>query len=255
MCLITFAWQAHTDYALVVVANRDEFFKRPAQSAQFWPDHPDIFGGRDLTAQGSWFALNQQGRFAALTNFRDPQNMNPQARSRGSLVSDFLLCDLSAEAYAVDVLSRGDDFNGFNLLVCDGLQMVYCSNRLTDIKSLEPGVYALSNALLDTPWPKTTAAREKLKLWLTKPDSTLSLLALLSDTSLADDDQLPSTGIPYTMEKALSAQFIQLEHYGTRCTTAVIVTQDGQGEFIEQVFQPETKITLQNFSNFWPSPS
>ncbi len=251
MCLITFAWQAHTDYALVLAANRDEFFQRPAQSAQFWPDHPDIFGGRDLSAQGSWLALNQRGRFAALTNFRDPQNMDPQARSRGALVSNFLLCDLSAEAYAVDILARGDEFNGFNLLVCDGVKMVYCSNQLPDIKLLEPGVYALSNALLDTPWPKTIAARDNLRLWLTSPGSTQSLLSLLSDTRQADDDQLPATGIPYAMEKALSAQFIKLDHYGTRCTTAVVIDQDGNAEFIEQRYHPDAGQTTQRFDAFW----
>ena len=251
MCLIAFAWQAHADYPLVVVGNRDEFYNRPAQSAHFWEEQPQIFGGRDLSAGGTWMAVALNGRFAAVTNYRDPQNLNPQAKSRGALVSDFLLGDFTATDYANHILARANDFNGFNLLVCDGQSMAYCSNQLTQMRLLEPGVYALSNALLDTPWPKTIAAREQLRQWLDSPGSTKSLLSLLGDTCQAEDQKLPKTGIPYAMEKALSAQFIQLEHYGTRCTTAFTVTSSGQAEFIERTFQPDTKLTQHSFVDFW----
>ncbi len=251
MCLIAFAWQAHADYPLVVVANRDEFYNRPTQSAHFWDDQPQIFGGRDSSAGGSWMAIARNGRFAALTNYRDPQNQNANAPSRGSLVSDFLISDLTAPDYASSIRHQATAYNGFNLILCDGDKMVYSSNQIDDINILEPGIYALSNALLDTPWPKTRSARAKLSNWLEQPGEIDSLVQLLNDPQTFDDELLPNSGIPYAMEKALSAQFIKLDHYGTRCTTAFIVEQCGNAEFIEQLHHPEVGQTIQHFEAFW----
>lgn len=251
MCLIAFAWQAHADYPLVVVANRDEYYARPTQAAHFWDDQPQIFGGRDLTAGGSWMALSANGRFAALTNFRDAANINPDAKSRGSLVSDFLISDLCAKDYALSIRPQAASYNGFNLIVGDGKQMVYYCNQLQDISILQPGIYALSNALLDTPWPKTRSARAKLGNWLKQPGGIDSLLQLLNDPQTVEDELLPDTGIPYAMEKALSAQFIKLDHYGTRCTTALIINREGNAEFIEQRHYPDAGQTFQHFAEFW----
>ncbi len=251
MCLITFAWQAHADYPLVVVANRDEFYNRPTQSAHFWIDQPQIFGGRDLSAGGSWMALTRNGRFAALTNYRDPENHNTGAASRGSLVSDFLISNLSAPDFIDSIHHQASAYNGFNLIACDGDKMVYYSNQVDGISILEPGTYALSNALLDTPWPKTRSALTKLSNWLEQPGQIDSLVQLLKDPQTFDDEQLANTGIPYTMEKALSAQFIKLDHYGTRCTTALIVDQCGNAEFIEQRHHPDAGQTIQCFEAFW----
>lgn len=251
MCLIAFAWQAHAEYPFVVVANRDEFYDRPTRSAHFWEDQPQIFGGRDLSAGGSWMALGRNGRFAALTNFRDPQRLNANAPSRGSLVSNFIISGLSAPDYARSIRDQGAVYNGFNLILCDGDKMVYYSNQIDDISILEPGIYALSNALLDTPWPKTLAASTKLSNWLKQPGEINSLVKLLHDPQTIDDELLPATGIPYAMEKALSAQFIKLDHYGTRCTTAVIVDQIGNAQFIELLHHPDAGQTSQRFEAFW----
>jgi uncharacterized protein with NRDE domain len=251
MCLIAFAWQAHADYPLVVVANRDEFYNRPTQSAHFWEDQPQIFGGRDLSAGGSWMAVSRNGRFAALTNYRDPHNLNANAPSRGSLVSDFLISDLSAVDYAHSIRQQPIAYNGFNLIICDGDWMVYYSNQIDDISILKPGTYALSNALLDTPWPKTQSANKKLINWLEQPGEVDSLIPLLNDLQTVDDDRLPNTGIPLPMEKALSAQFIQLDQYGTRSTSALIVDQNGNAEFFEQLHHPDAGKTFQRFEGFW----
>jgi uncharacterized protein with NRDE domain len=251
MCLIAFSWHAHADFPLVVVANRDEFYDRPTRAAHFWEDQPQIFGGRDLTAGGSWMALGRNGRFSALTNYRDPQNLNASAASRGSLVSDFLISDLSAPDYASSIRHQAADYNGFNLIVCDGDRMVYYSNQVDDISILEPGIYALSNALLDTPWPKTLSARKKLSNWLEQPAEIDDLLQLLIDSQIADDELLPDTGIPYAMEKALSAQFIELDHYGTRSTTALMIDKVGDAEFIERQHHPEAGQIIQRFEGFW----
>jgi uncharacterized protein with NRDE domain len=251
MCLIAFAWRVQADYPLVVVANRDEFYNRPTQRAHFWKDQPQIFGGRDLSAGGSWMAVSRNGRFAALTNYRDPHNLNAHAPSRGSLVSDFLISDLSATDYANSIRQQAIAYNGFNLIICDGDRMVYYSNQIDDIRILEPGTYALSNALLDTPWPKTLSACKKLSNWLEQPGKIDSLIPLLIDSQTVDDEQLPDTGIPQAMEKALSAQFIKLDHYGTRCTTAVIVDKRGDAEFIEQLHHPDAGQTFQRLEAFW----
>jgi uncharacterized protein with NRDE domain len=248
MCLIAFAWQAHTDYPLVVVANRDEFYARPTQRADFWEDHPQIFGGRDLSAGGSWLAISRSGRLAALTNYRDPQQNNPAARSRGALVSDFLLSEMTAQEYAASIRPHCADYNGFNLILSDTQSLVYFNNQTREITTLKPGVYALSNALLDTPWPKTCSARDKLRHWLKHPTDARGLLPLLNDTQPAEDNQLPATGIPFEIEKALSAQFIQLDNYGTRSSTALLIDQHANAEFYEQSFVPQQGIVHHQLS-------
>jgi uncharacterized protein with NRDE domain len=251
MCLITFAWRAHSDYPLVVVANRDEFYNRPTQNAHFWNDHPQIYGGRDLSAGGSWMAVAHSGRFAALTNYRDLVNLKANAPSRGSLVSDFLLSELSAPDYAYSIRHQAAAYNGFNLILCDGENMVYYNNQSDKINILETGIYALSNALLNTPWPKTRSASAKLHNWLEQAGEIDKLLQLLNDRQTVDDELLPNTGISYKMEKALSAEFIQLDDYGTRCSTALIVNRKGDAEFIEQQHYPDAGKIIQYFEGFW----
>ena len=251
MCLIAFAWRAHPDYPLVLVANRDEYYARPAQAAHFWPDRPNIFAGRDLEAGGSWLGVTRSGRVAALTNYRDPASHRADAASRGSLVSEYLSLENSPRQYAASLLQQADRYNGFNLLLGDGNELVYYSNRGDGIESLQPGVYGLSNALLDTPWPKTRNAKARLGQWLANPGTVETLARLLVDPTTAEDDELPSTGIDRQLEKALSAQFIELEHYGTRCASALTVDDLGKAEFIEQCFAPEHGITVQQLDAFW----
>ncbi len=195
MCLIAFAWQAHFDYRLALVANRDEYYARPAEVAGFWRDRPKIFAGRDRQSGGTWFGVSVTGRVAAVTNYRDPATQDANARSRGELVSEFLASDTPIDAYADSVLRRGASYNGFNLLLGDGRSLVYVSNRRDRPQALAPGTYALSNALLDTLWPKTITARDALQQWLHRPQASGELHELLLDKTLAADAELPATGV------------------------------------------------------------
>jgi uncharacterized protein with NRDE domain len=160
MCLILIAWQAHPDYPLVVAANRDEFFARPAAAAAFWPEAPQVLAGRDLEAGGSWLGISRAQRFAALTNYREGGRVASNARSRGALVADFLSGDTRPSAYLAQVAARAVDYNGFNLFVADGQCLAYYANRGdSPPRLLSPGIYGLSNHLLDTPWPKLATAK------------------------------------------------------------------------------------------------
>jgi uncharacterized protein with NRDE domain len=160
MCLILIAWQAHPDYPLVVAANRDEFFARPTAAAAFWPDAPQVLAGRDLEAGGTWLGVSRQRRFAALTNYREGGRQRVDARSRGALVADFLTSRASPVAYLTQLETAAAEYNGFNLVVGDGESLAYYSNRGDgQPRWLKPGIYGLSNHLLDTPWPKLASAK------------------------------------------------------------------------------------------------
>jgi len=178
MCLILLAWRAHPDYPLVVAANRDEFFTRPAAEAGWWPDRPDVFAGRDLEAGGSWLGLSRSGRFAGLTNFRDPARQRPDAPSRGALVADFLAGAESTDAALARLTLEGPLYNGFNLLLSDGDSLGIYESESGSARRLEPGLYALSNHLLDTPWPKVLAGKSRLARALRAlPDDTPLVLS------------------------------------------------------------------------------
>jgi uncharacterized protein with NRDE domain len=180
MCLIFFSLNQHPLYKLIVAGNRDEFYSRETAPAHFWVDHPHIIGGRDLEACGTWLAMNKKGRISLLTNYRDPQNINPHAPSRGQLVSDFLLTDQDAKTYLTSLEQTEKKYNGFNLIVGDADTLWYYSNYRDGITEIQAGFYGLSNHLLDTPWPKVTRGKEKLKPILTRqninPDDIFEVL-------------------------------------------------------------------------------
>ncbi|MDP1536380.1 MAG: NRDE family protein [Burkholderiales bacterium] len=232
MCLILVAWQAHPDYPLVVAANRDEFFKRRTASADFWSDHPQVLAGRDLEAGGTWLGITHGGRFAALTNFRDPASHKPDAPSRGRLVADFLTGEATINDY-LDAL-QASDYNGFNLLLGDGKHLVAFSNVSMQRHELAPGAYGLSNHLLDTPWPKVGAGKTALNAALAALPDEASLFHLLRDDTIHPDAALPATGVPLEWERLLSAAFIRGSDYGTRCSTVVKVGSCGTATFDEQ---------------------
>lgn len=224
MCLILVAWQAHPDYPLVVAANRDEFFARPTAPAAFWPEQPGLLAGRDLEAGGTWLGITKNGRFAALTNFRDPARQRSNAPSRGQLVAGFLASDAAIDAW-LDGLSPAD-YNGFNLLLGDATgdgRLVAFSNITMERHELAPGVYGLSNALLDTPWPKVGSGKTALAAALAALPDESPLSRLLKDDTIHPDTALPATGVPLEWERLLSAAFIRGSGYGTRCSTIVKV--------------------------------
>ncbi len=241
MCLIVLAWKAAPGIRLAVAANRDEFFARPAAPAAWWADAPGVLAGRDLKAGGTWLGVTRDGRFAALTNFRDAKAARRgDAPSRGRLVSDFLRKEEKAANYVSRIQPVADSFEGFNLLLSDGDELWSLSNvEKGGPAALSPGVYGLSNHLLETPWPKVVTARERLERALAEARGLeffeARLLHLLRNPSLAPDTSLPDTGLPLARERALSAAFVVLPDYGTRASTSIVVT-DGRVRFVERSF-------------------
>jgi len=239
MCLIVFAWQAHAEHGarLTLAANRDEFYARPSAPLGWWDDAPEVLAGRDLQGRGTWLGITRGGRFAALTNFRAPAAVRADAPSRGALVSDFLRGQVTANQYLAEVAQQAGRYNGFNLLLGELAQgeLYWFSNRASALyphgRRLPDGCYGLSNALLDTPWPKvvsrTTALRVCLEAHTNDPSAqNEALLELMQDRTVARDTALPHTGLSLARERAVSAAYIALPDYGTRCTTVLRVGAD-----------------------------
>lgn len=237
MCLIFVAYKQHSRYPLVVAANRDEFYARPAAAARFWRDHPELLAGRDLMSGGTWLGITTSGRFAAVTNYREPGRTRVDAPSRGHLVTDFLLSGDPAMAYLRRVTARSGEYNGFNLLVHDGSALAWYSNRADGARELAPGVYALSNHLLDTSWPKVERGKAGFESRLN--DEILdenALLDLLSDRTAALEEELPDTGVGSDLERVLSPIFITSETYGTRSSTLLTLDESGRVRFVERCY-------------------
>ena len=236
MCLIVFAWRPGHAQPLVVAANRDEFYARPAKPLAQWVDAPQVFAGRDLEAGGTWLGVGANGRFAALTNIREPHKP-PSRRSRGELVSDFLSGNQSIGEYFADVGRRSVEYAGFNLLLGTGDQLWHYNSWDVAPQLLEAGIYGVSNAGLDTPWPKLLKAKAALAEIINDPQPQ-ALLALLNDRQTAPFSDLPDTGVGLATESLLSSVFISSPSYGTRASTALIVNADGSRLMVEHSFGP-----------------
>ena len=236
MCLIVFAWRPGHAQPLIVAANRDEFYARPSLPLAQWPQAPHVHAGRDLEAGGTWLGIGAHGRFAALTNIRDP-HQPPARKSRGELVARFLTGDASIDDYLSDVVGRAPEYAGFNLLLGNAHELWHFNARRSEPVMLEPGVYGLSNAGLDTPWPKLLKARAALSAVLNDPQPE-RLLALLGDAQTAPFAELPDTGVGLATESLLSSVFIASQSYGTRASTALIVQADGTRRMVERSFGP-----------------
>lgn len=260
MCLILFAIDTHASLPLIVAANRDEFYQRPTLPAHFWSDHPHVLAGRDLEAGGTWMGMTQDGRFAALTNYRTPsQQRNSNLLSRGKIVADFLTADstkaLSAQSFAEKIIETGDQYSGFNLLLRDESNFIYCNNQNGEISRLSSGVYALSNHLLDTPWPKVEIGKRDLQEFIEstsenvlhseKPALAEHLFSILNNKQQASDATLPNTGIDKQMEQLLSSLFIESTHYGTCCSTTVLMDAQQHVYFHEKNYYQQAHKTGQ----------
>lgn len=242
MCLIVFSWQPDSQYPFILAANRDEFYRRPTQTASFWKDSPDVFGGRDLEAGGSWMAINRNGRFAAVTNYREIAASDSR-RSRGELVYNFVTGSQSAPDYLASIQQQADQWSGFNLLVMDTTGLYYFSNRSKDIpiSPLPAGVYGLSNYLLNTPWPKLLRARSSFAETISQsisPDSS-QLIKLMQDSHQPPVEKLPDTGVSKDLEKLLSSCFIASKDYGTRNTSVLMMDNQNQLQWVEQDYLSE----------------
>jgi uncharacterized protein with NRDE domain len=250
MCLIFISLHNHPTYKLILAGNRDEFYARKTAPAKFWTDHPQIVGGRDLEAGGTWLAMNRDGRIAMVTNYRDPKNINPNAPSRGHLVSDFLIQDVRPEEYLRQLSTKGKVYNGFNLIVGNVNELWYYSNYKDGVENLSSGFFGISNHLLETAWPKVLRGKEKLKpLLASSAIDTEKIFEVLYDDIVALDDVLPNTGLSLERERALSSMFIKTEGYGSRCSTVILVVRDNQVSFSERVYDPQTfQHTTQTFN-------
>jgi len=238
MCLILFAWQAHPRYPLVVAANRDEFHDRPTAAAEFWNDTPNILAGKDLQAGGTWLGINRNGRFAAISNYREAQFKTSEPEySRGHLVRDFLLENSAPEAHAECLQTRAGRYRGFNLLLGDRNAIHYVSNRTQRPVSIEAGSHGLSNHLLDTDWPKVHNGRARLDELL--KDEYLdpeALLELLADKSMVSPSRLSTGELQSEPEKLTKMIFIDSPVYGTRSSTVLLVDSKENMAFIERQF-------------------
>lgn len=229
MCLIALAYKAHARYPLIVAANRDEFLSREADPAHFWPDLPLVLAGRDRQALGTWLGITLSGRFAALTNHRDLRRPPVAGPSRGLLVRDALLAEPVA-----DPVPR----EGYNLLHGPVEDLRYRCNITGEERQLQPGIHGLSNALLNTPWPKVERAKQSMeRLILPEGPDTEALFRLLQDATPGEDHVLPDTGLGIDHERALSPIRIDLPGYGTRCSTVLLVSATGLVRFEERTLK------------------
>jgi uncharacterized protein with NRDE domain len=240
MCLILFAYKVHPQYPLIVAANRDEFYRRPTASIHYWEDNPSILAGRDLEKMGTWMGVTTAGRFAALTNYRNPKEVTIGKQSRGELVADALIYDGDLKEYMQGLACRNQQYPGYNLLAGDASELYYYSNIGQELQKLEPGVYGVSNHLLNTEWPKVKRGKEGLSQIITGDPEILveELMVLLQHADPAPDEVLPKTGVSLEWERLLSPLFIQSEHYGTRSSTVLLLSEK-EMEYVERVFSDD----------------
>lgn len=243
MCIILFAYRAHPLYRLILTANRDEYYARPTARAGLWEDSSEILAGRDLERGGTWLGVTRSGSYAAVTNFRAPSEIKKDAPSRGHLVSDFLRSAESPASYLERIASASYIYNGFNLIAGDSRQLAYHSNKDAGVRVLKPGVYGLSNHLLDTSWPKVSRGKQALTEIVRQAAEveTEALFNILADESRAEDQALPNTGVGVEVERVLSPLFIRTPIYGTRSSTLLLIDIEDSITFIERTFDAGTR--------------
>jgi uncharacterized protein with NRDE domain len=253
VCLAVLALAAHPDYPLVIAANRDEFHARAAAPAEWGraPPFVDILAGRDLEAGGTWFGVRRDGRWALVTNVRGAGIHDPAARSRGELVTRALAADaLSGDALA-PIIADGDRYNAYNLLAGDATAAVWTSNRASGVRHLHDGLHGVSNASLDTRWPKLERTLARVQAWAGSGNADAApLFDALSDREAAPDALLPATGVTLEQERLLSPPFIVSERYGTRCSTVFTIDRAGRAHFHERSFAPDGAPTGETIEDF-----
>jgi len=249
VCLVVIAHRVHASFPLLIAGNRDEFHARPTQDARWWPDRPEILGGRDLQAGGAWLAVHRNGRFATVTNFRDAEPSVGNLSSRGELVTGFLQSDNPPIDYvsAID----GERYGGFNLLVGNGRELAYLSNRNGAHRVLPPGVYGVANATLDTPWAKVERSKSLLRSIIEADNvNETTLMRMLDDRKPARVEEVDASRLPFDKAHALTAPFVVLPDYGTRSSTVVIGDNSGQVTLTEKRFKPNGETSGQSDYRF-----
>lgn len=241
MCLILFAYHIHPDIPLIVAANRDEFYQRPTKAAHYWDDKQEILAGRDLEKMGTWMGITKEGRFAALTNYRNPNEETAGKRSRGELVAQYLTNNGNTKEYLKNLEKSKAEYPGYNILLGDVNELYYYSNVNSQMEVLAPGIYGLSNHFLNTDWPKVKIGRTGMLKAISKSTGQMKaeLFQLLQNEDPAPDERLPHTGVSLEWERMLSPLFIKSTEYGTRSSTVLFLSEK-KSEFFERVFQNHT---------------
>ena len=251
MCILNISFKAHSKYKMIIAANRDEFYSRPTAKASFWENHPGLLAGKDLQAGGTWLGITKTGKFSAITNYRSTAKYKKDAPSRGKLVIDFLAGRDHPKDYAVKLIKNGRLYNGFNLLFSNQSLLYYFSNQTQELAILSPGVYGLSNHLLNTPWPKVEKSRLLFtKALMNKNVSDSDLFEILLDTSKPSDELLPDTGVGLEVERALSPVFVTTSFYGTVSSTVIFISNKDEVRFIEKSLNISSKEWTTSEFNF-----
>jgi uncharacterized protein with NRDE domain len=242
MCLILLGYKISNNYPLIIAANRDEFYQRPTAPMHFWENNPDILAGKDIEQGGTWLGINKTGRFAALTNYRDPSSIKPNAPSRGEIIIDYLVSKKSSQTHFNNFKKESAAYNGFNLLFGDKDDLFWFSNLKNKIEQIQPGIHGLSNKHLDTSWPKVVSGKKTLEKINCNNITSEALFSMLCDQSIPDDNLLPETGVGLEWERILSPLFIRNDIYGTRSSTVMLMDQSGGIEVTERTYNPENNL-------------
>ena len=245
MCILFIAVKQHPLYPLIIAANRDEFHARPTQAAHFWETNNRILAGKDLTAGGTWMGINTKGSIAALTNIRAPGKERKNAITRGELVANFISKNTSQSDYLQQLKISHDQYNGYNLLFGSINQLQVYNSFEDTAYELEDGVYGLSNASLNSPWPKLDIGRSALADYCSHANilNHEHLFELLANKLPAKDEELPNTGISVELEKTLSSIFIISQEYGTRSSTILLVDNNQEVYWEERTFANTGELT------------
>ncbi len=252
MCVLYLALRAHPNFPFVAALNRDESYARPTAAAAFWREHPGMLAGRDLKAGGTWSGVTRDGRFGAVTSYRDPAAFRADAASRGSLVRDFLRGEEVAREYLERIRRERARFNPFNLILGSMRtgEFYYYGSHTDTLERLPPGRHALSNASLNTPWPKVRRGGEAFERALAATSSWDSggFLNFLQDATPADVSELPSTGVSAEWELGLSPIFIRTPGYGTLSSTVIALDTKDRVHFTELTHVPTPSRFAVDFS-------
>lgn len=246
MCLILFAYKSHPEYPLIIAANRDEYYHRPTQNVHWWPDFPDLLAGKDLHSGGTWMGISRQGRFAAVTNIREGGPSSGDYLSRGQITLKYLTNQITDQEFHQFLYNSRENFRGYNLLFGSMQKLQHFSNRTRTISELKPGIYGLSNAALNSPWPKVEKGKAKLNQLLSAMSvKHEDLFQILADKSIAADKYLPDTGISLERERQLSSICICGADYGTRSSSTLTIDRDNNIILHEKERAPEQGPTRQ----------